>query len=202
MAVKRFQQTHGLLPNGIADANTCQALLRIEQQTLLISVAENYNPHESLHQVRTLDWLQQEISVATMVEFIHRWADRQLPPEPLLYPGDCNEHVREFKQLLYKHDSLVIARHESEIDDYFDSLAQVAVIRFQHQQGLSGDGKVGPLTWRALRRPTKLMPLAKRLNSYRPDAHPSQRAALMWLQSQITEIVLREFSMRWERQAP
>ena len=199
-AVKRFQQTHGLLPNGIIDSSTRLALLQAEPKLLLTSVADNYNPHDSLHQVRTLDWLQHEISVATMMEFNYRWADQPPPPEPMLYPGDRNKSVKALKQLLYRRDSLITVNDENEIDNYFDPLTQIAIIRFQHQQNLTGDGIVGPLTWRALRCPTRIMRLAKRLNAYRPAAHPCQKAALIWLQSQLPDAVLLEFSLRWHHE--
>lgn len=199
-AVKRFQQTHGLLPNGVVNAKTLAALLQNNEKVLLTNIAEAYNPHDSLNQVRTLDWLQHEIPIATMVEFNHRWADRLLPPEPLLYPGDRHKSVKELKELLLKQDSLVMIEHEAEIDTHFDPPTKVSVIRFQHQHNLTGDGIVGPLTWRSLRCPTRMVRLAKKLNSYRPTAHPSQRAALIWLQSQLSDTVLLEVSLRWHHQ--
>lgn len=200
-AVKRFQQTRGLLPNGIVNAKTLEALLKKNERKILLTVvAETYTPHESLDQMRALDWLQNEISVATTVEFNHRWADRLLPPEPMLYPGVRHESVLELKRLLLKQDLLVMIEHETEIDTHFDPPTQVSVIRFQHQHNLTGDGIVGPLTWRSLRCPTRMIRLAKKLNSYRPTAHPSQRAALVWLQSQLSDALLFEFSLRWHHQ--
>ena len=199
-AVKRFQQTHGLLPNGVVDAKTRLALSQAESERLLTAVADDYNPKNSLHQIRTLDWLQHEIPVATMMEFNYRWTDQLPPPEPMLYPGDRNENVKVLKQLLYQRDSLIMVNDENDINNHFGPLTQVAVIRFQHQHNLTGDGIVGPLTWRALRCPTRIIRLAKRLNAYKPAANPCQKAALIWLQSQIPDAVLQEFSLRWQHE--
>ncbi len=46
------------------------------------------------------------------------------------------------------------------------------------------------------------MRLAMRLNAYQPKAYPYQKAALTWLQKQLSEAVLTEFFLRWQHLEP
>ncbi|MDJ0708627.1 MAG: peptidoglycan-binding protein [Leptolyngbyaceae cyanobacterium MO_188.B28] len=194
--VIQFQKTHGLKANGLVDAITRQALLQPEVQVLLTTVAENYDPQENLHQVRALEWFQHEIPASTLIEFYRRWRDQIPMPEPMLYPGDQGKAVIELQKLLHDKETLLTITERS-ISGVFDPLTKIAVSRFQQQRGLMADGIVGPLTWRELRRPPKPILLANLLDDYSPIDCPYQMAALMWLQNQISDTILTEFSLRW-----
>lgn len=192
-AVIQFQRTRNLPVTGHVDIWMRHQLLQVDPPLQLTVAAQQYDPHTAPHQVHALNWLHQEIPISVLVEFNYRWMDRLPYPEPLLCPGDCGEHVTMLKRLLKHHHYLT-----SSVDDCFDALTKVAVLRFQHQHGLLDDGIVGPRTWRSLRRPSKLPRLSIRLKGYRPIECPHQKAALIWLQGQLSDVVFSEFSARWK----
>lgn len=197
--VIQFQKTHGLKVNGLVDATTLQALLQPEVQVLLTTVADNYDPQSALHQVQALEWFQHEVPASTLIEFNRRWHDQMPMPEPMVYPGDEGETVIALQRLLHDKETLLTIDERS-ISGEFSPLTKIAVTRFQQQRGLMADGVVGPLTWRELRRPKKPIILANLLDDYNPVECPYQMAALMWLQNQISDTILTEFSLRWQHQ--
>lgn len=171
------------------------------QCTQLTAAASTYEPQDALHQIRALDWLQHEIPIATRIDFDRRWENQQPVCEPLLYPGDQHQAIIELKQLLRRYEDWATI-HPHDLNDEFDALTRISVLRFQHRHGLLDDGIVGPLTWRQLRCLKTPMRLAMRLVTYHPSEYPHQQAALTWLQAQLSEAVLTEFFLRWQHLEP
>ena len=199
VAVMQFQKIHGLNPTGLVNSKTRQALLQTEMQTPLTQAGNNYMPKSALHQLQALDWLQHQIPTAVMVEFNQRWSNQLLLPEPMLYAGDSGDSVLKLITLLYQAKILPLIPGRR-ITQFFDGPTEMAVIQFQRQHDLMDDGIVGPVTWRTLRCVGESIPLSRKLKSYHPMGRPCQKAALIWLQNQLPDIVLTEFSMRWQHQ--
>ena len=199
VTVMQFQKMHGLNPTGLVNSKTRQALLESQTETSLTQAANNYIHQRALHQRHAIDWLQHQIPIAIMEEFNQRWSNRRLLPEPMLYRGAVGDSVLELTALLYKANILPLILG-GKITHYFDGPTEIAVIQFQRQNGLMDDGIVGPTMWRILRRLGQSIPLSRKLASYNPFDRPWQKAALIWLQNQLPDIVLTEFSLRWQYQ--
>jgi len=164
---------------------------------LLIAAASCYIPQQVLGQMLAFDWLQHETAIAIQFEFNRLWNDQPLASEPLLCRGDRSPAVLALKTLLNHQNGLLVPQ-EGTIDDEFSALTHVTVIRFQLQHSLLDDGIVGPVTWRQLRCPAKLPRLALQLTHYQFPNKPFHQAALRWLQTQLSDVVLSEFKLRWE----
>ena len=199
IAVTQFQKINELNPTGLVNSKTRRALLEIQTETSLTQAVGNYIPQHSLHQRNALDWLEHQIPIAIIEEFYQRWSNRRLLPEPMLYRGAVGESVLELTALLYKANILSQIPGGT-ITHHFNDPTEIGVIQFQRQHGLMDDGIVGPIMWRILRRLGGRMPLSQKLVSYNPFDRPCQKAALIWLQNQLPDIMLTEFSLRWHYQ--
>jgi peptidoglycan hydrolase-like protein with peptidoglycan-binding domain len=114
--------------------------------------------------------------------------------DPILRQGDSGAAVVELQKLLNAKGAKVT------VDGIFGAGTQNAVITFQRSNGLTADGIVGTRTWAALRKvPTPIRLVDVALN-YDPDSFPHQKAALEWLQNQISTATLSEFARRWRNQ--
>lgn len=69
----------------------------------------------------------------------------KLLPKPRMQGAD----VRDAQQLLVKHGYAI------EVDGIFGPATHAATVTFQQNHGLDPDGKIGPLTWTALRGPAE-----------------------------------------------
>jgi peptidoglycan hydrolase-like protein with peptidoglycan-binding domain len=114
--------------------------------------------------------------------------------DPLLRQGDSGAAVTELQRLLNAKGVNVT------VDGIFGASTQKAVIQFQRSNGLTADGIVGAKTWAALRKVATSIRLVDVALNYDPDSYPHQKAALEWLQNQITAATLDEFARRWRNQ--
>ncbi|MBW4445204.1 MAG: peptidoglycan-binding protein [Plectolyngbya sp. WJT66-NPBG17] len=72
-AVIQFQRNNALTADGIVGNLTWATLRKLVDQRYLWKMFDAYNPTEKPHQTRALDWLQTQISTATLTEFARRW---------------------------------------------------------------------------------------------------------------------------------
>lgn len=75
-AVITFQRNNGLTADGIVGAKTWAVLRRVPTSIRLVDVALNYDPDSYPHQKAALEWLQNQIPVATLNEFARRWRNQ------------------------------------------------------------------------------------------------------------------------------
>ncbi|MBD2505646.1 peptidoglycan-binding domain-containing protein [Anabaena azotica] len=75
-AVIQFQRSNGLTADGIVGAKTWAALRKVPTPIRLVDVALNYDPDSYPHQKAALEWLQNQIPVATLDEFARRWRNQ------------------------------------------------------------------------------------------------------------------------------
>jgi peptidoglycan hydrolase-like protein with peptidoglycan-binding domain len=138
------------------------------------------------------------------------WLYRQLPRlrtevrkrldpsyQDYLREGATGSKVKELQQLLRAKGF-----NPGPIDGVFGSGTLKAVISFQKFNGLDADGVVGPQTWKALTStPTQKAALPTTVNVldtykyYRGLPHQDQ--AIEWLQGQLSQEILTEFSQKW-----
>ncbi len=74
----------------------------------------------------------------------HDWTSEVIMNLPVLKKGANGQHARNLQGLLVGNGQSVV------VDGDFGPKTSAAVTRFQKAAGLSADGIVGPLTWRAL----------------------------------------------------
>ncbi len=117
--------------------------------------------------------------------------------EDYLREGDTGTTVQELQQLLTAKGF-----NPGPIDGIFGPSTLSAVISFQRFNGLDPDGIVGPLTWKALRSAPTLKAVStlavNLLDTYKYyRGLPHQDEAIAWLQRQVSQQVLDEFSQKW-----
>jgi hypothetical protein len=113
----------------------------------------------------------------------------------VLREGSSSPRVRELQQRLRDRGF-----NPGPIDGVFGSGTRNAVIAFQRSAGLTPDGIAGPLTLAALERqaPQPRISLVNAAKGYR--GLPNQDQALDWLERQIPQATMEEFSRRWRNQ--
>lgn len=140
------------------------------------------------------DWLYKQLPrLRSSVR--QQLAQRGKGDEEVLRVGSSSPRVQQLQQLLKAKGF-----NPGPLDGTFGSGTETAVIAFQKSLALTVDGVVGKDTWAALTNATKLPPvnlvsIAKYYNSL-----PYQDDALAWLQQQIPQATLDEFSRRWRNQ--
>lgn len=73
-AVVAFQAKNELEADGIVGAKTWMVLRFIP--IMLVDLKANYNPQQNPHQPQALNWLQTQLSAATLSEFTRQWRNQ------------------------------------------------------------------------------------------------------------------------------
>jgi peptidoglycan hydrolase-like protein with peptidoglycan-binding domain len=114
-----------------------------------------------------------------------------------LKEGSTGTKVKELQQLLKAKGF-----NPGPIDGIFGSGTTKAVISFQKYMGLKADGIVGSATWQALSS-TPILKQEKPSTVNLVDTYkfyrglPHQEEAIAWLQGQVSQDALDEFSQKW-----
>ncbi len=191
-AVIRFQQQNSLIADGIVGSSTWAALRKpVVVPIRLVDVGLNYQPDRFPHQRTAVQWLEAQIVYPILREFMQRWDNAVIQPDPVLQQGDRGITVARLQRLLNAAGATLVA------DGEFGSGTRAAVIRFQRTQGLLADGIVGEQTWGRLFRLVGERHLPDFFGAYQQHQSPQTTAALEWLQAQISIVLLTEFATRW-----
>ena len=191
-AVVRFQQQNGLTADGTVDATTWAALRRpVVAPIRLVDAAINYQPAQFPHQRAAVQWLEAQIAYPILREFMQRWDNLVIQPDPVLQQGDSGVPVPRLQRLLNAAGASLL------VDGAFGASVKAAVARFQRSQGLVADGVVGEQTWGALFRAVGERRLPDFFAAYRQNQSPQTTAALEWLQIQVPTVILTQFAIRW-----
>jgi peptidoglycan hydrolase-like protein with peptidoglycan-binding domain len=191
-AVIKFQQQNDLRADGIVVSSTWAALRKSPAVPLrLVDAGLNYQPARFPHQQAAAQWLEAQIAYPILREFMQRWDNAAIQPDPVLQQGDRGATVQRLQRLLNAAGASLVA------DGAFGSGTRAAVIRFQREQGLSADGVVGEQTWGLLFRLVGERRLPDFFSAYRQGQSPKTTAALEWLQTQVSIVILTEFATRW-----
>ena len=191
-AVVRFQQQNGLTANGIVESSTWAALRRpIAAPIRFVDAAINYQPARFPHQRAAVQWLEAQIAYPILRQFMQRWDNLAIQPDPILQQGDSGGLVRRLQRLLNAAGASLL------VDGEFGSNVRAAVARFQRSQGLAADGVVGEQTWGALFRNVGERRLPDFFAAYSQGHSVQNTAALEWLQIQIPTVILAQFATRW-----
>jgi len=159
----------------------------------LVDVARFYEPTRFSYQRNSLDWLQNQISSATLLNFVQRWNNPFGENLPMLIEGDRGQSVIELQTALNRWKITL------KVDGEFGRLTKAAVARFQQQRKLKADGIVGSQTWGELFKSEGTIRLSELLN-VKKEPTTRKSIALQWLQSQLSRAVLTEFAKRWRNQ--
>ncbi|MBD3883590.1 peptidoglycan-binding protein [Phormidium tenue FACHB-886] len=125
---------------------------------------------------------------------MQRFDKAQIQPDPLLKQGDSGPVVRRLQGMLNATGANLV------VDSQFGPATRAAVIKFQQQHGLTADGTVGDQTWAKLFQIVEKRPLRVLFHSYQEHQFDYTKAALEWLQAQISPTTLAEFAKRWRNQ--
>ncbi len=152
-AVIAFQKFKDLTPDGIVGPKTLEALQDTpdeeeeeEKPAPPVKLLETYKFYRGLpHQEQAVEWLQGQLSAATLEEFSKRW--RNQPSEPFLplQEGATGSEVRQVQKRLDEEGF-----SPGPIDGIFGPRTKSAVITFQKSKGIFADGIVGEKTWTTL----------------------------------------------------
>jgi peptidoglycan hydrolase-like protein with peptidoglycan-binding domain len=189
-AVVTFQQQNSLTANGIVDSSTWAAL-RQPAPIRLVDVGLNYQPDRFPHQRTAVQWLEAQIVYPILREFMQRWDNLVIQPDPVLQQGDSGVSVRRLQRLLKATGASLT------VDGEFGAGTRAAVVQFQRSQGLAADGIVGEQTWGALFRLVGERRLPDFFSAYKQSQSVQTTAALEWLQTQIPTVILTQFATRW-----
>ena len=193
-AVIKFQQQNDLRADGIVVSSTWAALRKPTAVPLrLVDAGLNYHPGRFPNQRAATQWLEEQIAYPILREFIQRWDNAVIQPDPILQQGDRGAAVQRLQRLLNAAGASLAT------NEVFDPSTKGAVIEFQREQRLAADGIVGEQTWGLLFRLVGERRLPDFFGAYRQGQSPQTTAALEWLQAQISTAILTEFATRWRK---
>ncbi|MBW4573908.1 MAG: N-acetylmuramoyl-L-alanine amidase [Aphanothece sp. CMT-3BRIN-NPC111] len=117
------------------------------------------------------------------------------PGDDSLRVGSTGPKVKQLQQILKDKGF-----NPGPIDGSFGSGTESAVMAFQKSLGMTADGVVGSQTWQALTNPSKPPAISLINVSKYYEGKPHQDEALDWLQKQIPQATLEQFSQKWRKQ--
>ncbi|EDX73364.1 Putative peptidoglycan binding domain protein [Coleofasciculus chthonoplastes PCC 7420] len=174
-AVVLFQKFYGLEPDGLVGPNTWKVLERVSQPTqpppidtgtptapdttpggskplnpqtpfTQVQLLDTYRYYRELpHQTQAIQWLQAQLSEATLVEFSQKWRNQPLEPFLPLQEGSVGSQVKQVQEVLQQEGF-----DPGPADGIYGAKTKAAVIAFQRSKGMTADGIVGAVTWSVL----------------------------------------------------
>ena len=191
-AVIKFQQQNGLPADGIVGSSTWAALRKpVVAPIKLVDAALNYQPDRFPQQRSAVQWLESQIAYPILREFIQRWDNVAIQPDPVLQQGSSGVVVRRLQKLLNAAGAALV------VDGEFGASTRAAVVALQSANRLAVDGVVGERTWGLLFRLVGERRLPDFFSAYQQHQSVQTTAALNWLQSQISIAILTQFAARW-----
>ncbi|MEQ8754663.1 MAG: N-acetylmuramoyl-L-alanine amidase [Coleofasciculus sp. G1-WW12-02] len=174
-AVVLFQKFHGLDADGLVGPATWKVLERVSQPTpppptdtgtpttpettpggstplgsqapfTQVQLLDTYKYYRELpHQIQAIQWLQGQVSQATLVEFSQKWRNQPTDPFLPLQEGSVGPEVKKAQEILRQKGF-----DPGPADGIYGAKTKSAIIAFQRSQGMTADGIVGAVTWSVL----------------------------------------------------